>query len=297
MSCIALASLQLLMIIGLFAIGESRQSDIDCLRSIKESLEDPLDMLSTWRFDNLGKMANITCSLRGIECWESSSNLSYNTDNIISIELRGMGLKGAFPRGIAKCSSLQILDLSNNHLYGSIPWDISRLFVYIVSLDLSYNNLSGEIPPGIANFSYLNTLILDNNLLTGRIPARLSSLQRLRIFSVANNQLSGPVPGFPNGVLISPESYENNKGLCGYPFDPCQSRSNLEYLFLGGGFFAGWAVFFMLSLGVGLFTPLWEFVIKFIKRRLIRLHSNKRTDDSPTHMLLEKFAEYLVEGE
>ncbi|XP_020552508.1 probably inactive leucine-rich repeat receptor-like protein kinase At5g48380 isoform X6 [Sesamum indicum] len=72
----------LLPVTAIFPMVYCQQTEIDCLRSIKESLEDPLDKLSAWEF------------------------------NVIS---------GEIPPGIADCSYLNVLQLNSNLLTGVIP--------------------------------------------------------------------------------------------------------------------------------------------------------------------------------
>nr|XP_016479812.1 PREDICTED: probably inactive leucine-rich repeat receptor-like protein kinase At5g48380 [Nicotiana tabacum] len=219
------------------------QSDIDCLKSIRNSLEDPLNFLSsTWQFDN--QTEGFICKFTGIQCWHPDEN------KVLSISLPDMGLKGEFPRGIQKCSSLSSLDLSNNELYGTIPLDISRVIGFAVILDLSNNQLSGQMPVDLANCSYLNDIKLDNNVLTGQIPPQIGLLGRLKTFNVANNKLTGPVPNFIKAT-ISAESYANNLGLCGGPLKPCYSvgvpKRNHRTLFVSG-FVTGWSLFTLLGI-------------------------------------------------
>ncbi|XP_016505462.1 probably inactive leucine-rich repeat receptor-like protein kinase At5g48380 [Nicotiana tabacum] len=193
------------------------QSDIDCLKSVKESLEDPLNYLgSTWNFDN--QTEGFICKFTGIQCWHPDES------KVLSITLPDMGLKGRFPRGIQNCTSMTSLDLSSNELNGSIPSDISKIIGFVVILDLSSNNLSGQIPVDLANCSFLNDIKLDNNQLTGQIPPQIGLLGRLKTFNVANNRLTGPVPNFIN-ASIPAESYANNAGLCGDPLTRCEGSS------------------------------------------------------------------------
>ncbi|KAL5573828.1 hypothetical protein UlMin_023425 [Ulmus minor] len=160
------------------------ESDINCLRSIKESLEDPFNYLnSSWNFNN--NTEGFICKFVGVECWHPDEN------KVLNIRLSDMGLKGPFPIGIENCSSLTGLDLSNNKLYGSLPENISRVISFATTLDLSNNNFSGTIPKQLSNCSYLNVLKLDHNRFTGQIPPELALLSRLRTFSVANNLLTG----------------------------------------------------------------------------------------------------------
>ncbi|XP_043707490.1 probably inactive leucine-rich repeat receptor-like protein kinase At5g48380 [Telopea speciosissima] len=196
-------------------------TDIYCLKTVKESMEDPFNYLnSSWNFNN--NTEGYICKFTGIECWHPDEN------RVLNIRLSDMGLKGRFPRGIENCTSLTGLDLSSNKLTGPIPSDISKRLPYVTSLDLSSNGFSGEIPLSLANCTYLNILKLDSNRLTGQIPLQLGLLNRIKTFSVANNLLSGQVPTFGN-VTFQADNYANNPGLCGKPLDPCkvpQSKSH-----------------------------------------------------------------------
>ncbi|TKY68782.1 inactive leucine-rich repeat receptor protein kinase [Spatholobus suberectus] len=186
-------------------------TDIFCLKSIKDSLEDPYNYLQSWNFNN--KTEGFICNFNGVECWHPDEN------RILNLKLSNMGLKGQFPLGIGNCTSLTGLDLSINNLSGVIPGNIATLLPYVTSLDLSPNKFSGVIPVGLANCSYLNTLKLDQNRLSGEIPQQLGLLKRLRTFTVSNNSLTGPVPNFTNDYVMV--NYSNNKGLCGPSLRPC----------------------------------------------------------------------------
>ncbi|XP_047326028.1 probably inactive leucine-rich repeat receptor-like protein kinase At5g48380 [Impatiens glandulifera] len=193
-------------------LGYGTQSDIDCLRSIKASLEDPLSILASWDFQNMTDEGFI-CKFIGIDCWHANEN------RVLNIRLSEMELKGEFPRGLANCTALTGLDLSSNKIYGHIPYDISTILSFVTSLDLSFNNFSGSIPESLGNCLFLNNLNLSNNGLSGQIPSQLGSLSRMRNFCLANNFLSGRVPNITSATR---KSYENNSGLCGVPLQRCR---------------------------------------------------------------------------
>ncbi|XP_060196305.1 probably inactive leucine-rich repeat receptor-like protein kinase At5g48380 [Lycium barbarum] len=244
-----------------FSICCALQSDIDCLRSIKDSLEDPLNYLnSTWNFDN--QTEGFICKFTGIQCWHIDEN------KVLSISLPDMGLKGKFPRGLQKCASITALDLSSNKLYGSIPSNISKIIGFVVNLDLSSNRLSGEIPKDLANCSFLNNIKLENNQLTGQIPPELGLLGRLKTFNLANNLLTGPVPNFIN-VSIPAESFANNPGLCGKPLSLCKGPYKKPRI----GIIVGAAVG-GVTLGAVLLTLGMIFYLRRISRK-------RKKDDDP----------------
>ncbi|KAM4105643.1 hypothetical protein ACB094_04G007300 [Castanea mollissima] len=217
-------------------ISNGLQSEIDCLKSIKHSLEDPYGYLnSSWDFSN--NTEGFICKFAGVECWHPDENMALN------LRLSDMGLRGRFPRGIKNCTSLTGLDLSNNELSGPLPFDIAELVPSVTTLNLSRNNFSGKIPKSFANCSYLNLLLLDRNQLTGEIPPELVHLSRLKQFSVSNNMLSGAVPDFGNASFQA-DSFANNEGLCGRPLKPCKTpKRGLKFDFsFKGGFVVGYVV-------------------------------------------------------
>uniref|UniRef100_A0A7N2MSH4 Leucine-rich repeat-containing N-terminal plant-type domain-containing protein n=1 Tax=Quercus lobata TaxID=97700 RepID=A0A7N2MSH4_QUELO len=181
-----------------FSLSSGTLSDISCLKSIRDSLEDSLNRISTsWTFNNPTERS--ICGYVGVSCWYIFEN------RVRGVQLANMGLKGKFPRGLVDCSVLIILDLSGNEISGSIPRDISEILPAVEVLKLSNNNLSGEIPSSMGNCSNLEVLILDNNRLMGQIPQQLNQLIRLEVFSVVNNLLSGLVPDFVNITTIKPK--------------------------------------------------------------------------------------------
>ncbi|KAH7529280.1 hypothetical protein FEM48_Zijuj05G0167800 [Ziziphus jujuba var. spinosa] len=198
--------------LGMFSVIHGTSSDVLCLRSIKGSIEDPLNSLtSSWKFDN--QTEDFLCKFSGVECWHVGEN------KVLALNISNMGLRGKFPMGIQFCSSLTSLDLSNNAFSGTIPSNISKLIPFVTILDLSHNNFSGEIPSSLSNCSYLNVLKLNHNQMVGNLPMELGLLGRLVTFSVAHNLLTGPVPFI--SAEVSPESYANNTQLCGGPLEPC----------------------------------------------------------------------------
>ncbi|KAL5576308.1 hypothetical protein UlMin_018007 [Ulmus minor] len=220
------------LLLGTFKVSHATETDIFCLKSIKETFEDPFEQLSSWNFDN--KTEGFICKFVGVDCWHPDEN------RVLNLRLPDMGLQGKFPRGIKNCSSLTGLDLSNNQLSGTIPSDIARLLPFVTSLDLSNNKFSGEIPKSLSNCNYLNLLKLDHNQLSGSLPMELGLLDRIKSFSVANNQLSGELPHFY--MNLPEERYANNPGLCGGPLEPCQHKKDLFKNSFKFGFGTGYLV-------------------------------------------------------
>ncbi|KAL8516511.1 hypothetical protein ACS0TY_014960 [Phlomoides rotata] len=240
-------------------LSHAAQSDIDCLKSIKSTFEDPNGYLASWIFDNTTQRS--ICKFTGVECWHEDDN------KVLNIRLSDMGLKGEFPLGVFNCKSMTGLDLSSNSIHGNIPNNISKLIGFITTLDLSSNQFSGGIPADLSNCSYLNVLKLDNNLLSGQIPPQIGLLSRIKTFTVTKNQLTGPVPTFLN-ASVTAESYAGNAGLCGRPLSACRGSSVKSHSSaIVGGAVAG-VTFGALAFTIGLF---------FYMRKM----SRKKKDDDP----------------
>ncbi|CAN6214760.1 unnamed protein product [Urochloa humidicola] len=160
--------------------------------------------------------------------------------NLEILDLSHNALQGPIPPHVAALSSLKLyLNLSSNHLEGTLPLELSKMDM-ILALDLSSNRLSGTIPAQLGSCVALEYLNLSGNALRGALPAPLAALPFLRVLDVSRNALSGPLPetlqvstslreadfSYNNfsgvvpyaGVLanLSPEAFRGNPGLCGY---------------------------------------------------------------------------------
>ncbi|KAI3849236.1 hypothetical protein MKX03_001635 [Papaver bracteatum] len=225
------------------------EDDIRCLKGIKAAFTDPLGILESWDFHN--SSVGLICKLSGVSCWNGKE------DRLMSVSLPSNELSGQIPDSLQYCVSLQILDLSDNKISGTIPPQICIWLPYLTTLDLSENQLCGSIPSTLANCTYLNKLKLSNNRLSGQIPYELASLFRLTDFNVANNDLSGEIPF--NSSTFSPAAFEGNTGLYygqplsdqRVPFSGCEKNDGLCWLMVYTavvlGFIVGfWGLFFVL---------------------------------------------------
>ncbi|WCJ36458.1 Leucine-rich repeat protein kinase family protein [Euphorbia peplus] len=123
-------------------------------------------------------------------------------------------ITGEIPNFIG-CSVVYKIELHDNLLNGSIPWDIGHC-EKLLCLNLSHNTLTGIIPWEISALPYITDLDLSHNSLTGSIPSNFENCTTLENFNVAYNRLTGPIPGsgsvLPN---LHPSSFSGNEGLCG----------------------------------------------------------------------------------
>ena len=102
-------------------------------------------------------------------------------------------LWGYLSAELARLSSLQILDLSDNRLRGEIRNDFGDL-ANLHALNLQGNRLTGGIPRELSGLTNLETLDLSDNELDGRIPERLTSLVNLQFLRLGGNDFTGCIP-------------------------------------------------------------------------------------------------------
>ncbi|KAM3745639.1 hypothetical protein ACB098_06G142900 [Castanea mollissima] len=105
-------------------------------------------------------------------------------------------LHGSIPQQLIGTSSLPLtyLNLSHNSFTGKLPFEVGNL-KNINQMDISNNNLFGEIPKSIGNCLILEYLYLQGNSFHGAIPSSMASLKGLQLLDVSQNNLSGPIPG------------------------------------------------------------------------------------------------------
>ncbi|GFS41075.1 STRUBBELIG-receptor family 3 [Actinidia rufa] len=135
----------------------------------------------------------------GDPCAEAWQGVVCDSTNIISITLNAANLGGELGDD---------LDLSNNHIGGSIP---SNLPVTMQNIFLSANQFNGSIPSSLSTLTQLSAMSLNENRLTGeipdafqfligdlssnnlsrRLPTSLENLSSLTTLHLQNNQLSG----------------------------------------------------------------------------------------------------------
>ncbi|KAG1330105.1 Leucine-rich repeat transmembrane protein kinase [Cocos nucifera] len=191
----------------------SEEYEFRALLSVRSSINDPLDALSSW--------SNSTsfCNWHGITCVDHSTshvsivrlsgkNLTGSLPSVLftlpfihTLDLSSNGFSGGIPPEAFSnlSSSLRHLNLTNNHLSGPLPLRSDGRDKIINSslefLDLSNNYLTGEIPDEISNnFPHLKVLDLGGNSLRGRIPSSISKLRTLEFLTLASNELVGRIP-------------------------------------------------------------------------------------------------------
>ncbi|CAL9750739.1 unnamed protein product [Musa acuminata subsp. burmannicoides] len=112
------------------------------------------------------------------------------------------------------------IDLSNNHLSGEIPKEMTKL-LGLRFLNLSNNHLTGRIPEKMGDMKQLESLDFSVNNLTGEIPSSFSAMSFLARLNLSYNNLSGKIPTSGQLSTFGSWSYVGNKDLCGTPLSDC----------------------------------------------------------------------------
>ncbi|CAL0307104.1 unnamed protein product [Lupinus luteus] len=119
------------------------------------------------------------------------------------LQLQVLDLSWNYITELSTLSKLEVLDLGNNLLTGSLPESIGNLST-LKALSLSMNNLAEPLPSegGICKLKKLQDLDLDHNKLPGQLPFCLKNLTSLRNdIRVIDLSYNGILDRFPNWLL------------------------------------------------------------------------------------------------
>ncbi|XP_023001548.1 protein STRUBBELIG-RECEPTOR FAMILY 8-like [Cucurbita maxima] len=210
-------------------------SDVQALQVIYTSLNSP-PQLTGWIAGG------------GDPCAESWKGVACEGSAVVSIEISGLELNGTMGYALSSLLSLKELDISDNLIHDSIPYQLPP---NLTRLNMAKNSLSGNLPYSfstMASLSYLNmshnllsqaigdvftnlatlgTLDLSFNNLTGDLPESLSSLSNVSSLFLQNNQLTGSL----NNLISLPLTTLNvaNNNFSGWIPQELKSIENFIY--------------------------------------------------------------------
>uniref|UniRef100_A0A8I6XJP1 Leucine-rich repeat-containing N-terminal plant-type domain-containing protein n=1 Tax=Hordeum vulgare subsp. vulgare TaxID=112509 RepID=A0A8I6XJP1_HORVV len=155
------------------------------------------------------------------------------------LDLSNNNLSGSIPNWLfTEEATLQVLNLGNNSLTGLLD-PIWHTQYSLISIDIHMNHVAGQLPANLSSmFPVLFVLDFSSNNLFGDIPTSLCDISSMRILDLSNKKLSGEVPAcvFTNVGLIL--KFSNNK-LSGPIFGGMNNLSNIYELCLDGNKFEG----------------------------------------------------------
>ncbi|KAI3697971.1 hypothetical protein L6452_31078 [Arctium lappa] len=144
----------------------------------------------------------------GDPCSEGWQGVQCVNSNITAIVLNDANLGGELGENLGAFVSIIQIDLSNNHIGGSVPSDLP---LTLKTLFLFGNQLTGSIPDSLSMLGQLTDLSLNNNHLSGVIPDSFQQLTTLVNLDLSANNISGPLPpSMTNLLSISTLHLEDN---------------------------------------------------------------------------------------
>ncbi|CAL0316013.1 unnamed protein product [Lupinus luteus] len=143
-------------------------------------------------------------------------------------------LHGNIPNNFDKLVGLTVLDLSSNILDGiiSVGNEWSSIMPHLLLLNLSYNHINGSLPKNIGNIMpNLEHLFLGSNLINGSIPNSLCQTE-LSILDLSKNKLSGEIPNCWRDTVFWEEINLSSNKLSGVFPSSFWNMSSLLWLHL-----------------------------------------------------------------
>ncbi|KAK8592594.1 hypothetical protein V6N13_063167 [Hibiscus sabdariffa] len=160
----------------------SLDGDKAALLAFKKSvLVDPESTLANW-----GDDVHV-CNFTGVTC-----NRQHH--RVTQIDLSSSGLVARIPPFLSNLTALRVLNLYDNHFFGTIPPEISSLR-HLRTIVLNRNNLNGSIPDSFALLTGLTVFDVMENNLTGPLPPSFfSNCTQLKVIDLSFNDIRGRIP-------------------------------------------------------------------------------------------------------
>ncbi|BAF08064.1 protein STRUBBELIG-RECEPTOR FAMILY 8 [Oryza sativa Japonica Group] len=168
------------------------------------------NLYSSW--NSPSQLAGWSAGGGGDPCGAGWQGISCSGAGVTEIRLAGVGLDGSLGYELSSLFSLKTLDLSNNNLHGSIPYQLPPNLTY---LNLATNNLSGNLPYSISNMVSLEYLNVSHNSLSQQIGDLFGSLNSLSELDVSFNKLTGDLPNSLGSLSNLSSLYMQNNQLTG----------------------------------------------------------------------------------
>ncbi|KAF3321488.1 protein STRUBBELIG-RECEPTOR FAMILY 8 [Carex littledalei] len=214
----------LIAILALVSLVRSNtdNSDIQALGVLYTSLNSP-PQLTNWAPSGGDPCGN---SWKGVSCSGSA---------VTAIQLSGMSLNGTLGYRLSDLASLKTLDLSDNSIHDSIPYQLPQNVTYV---NLAKNNFSGNLPYSISQMASLTFLNLSHNSLSQQIGDVFGNLKGLSELDFSFNNFSGSLPNSFSSLSNLTSLYLENNQLSGSV--NMLSSLGLNTLNIANNNFSGW---------------------------------------------------------
>jgi Leucine-rich repeat (LRR) protein len=100
------------------------------------------------------------------------------------------GLEGLKSLGISHVNRLELIEMTDNKITGSIPNWVCEL-VELTLLKMEHNQIIGTIPECIGRLINLSIINLSDNYLSGKLPVGLCDLVNLEFLEIEDNKIEG----------------------------------------------------------------------------------------------------------
>jgi Leucine-rich repeat (LRR) protein len=113
-----------------------------------------------------------------------------NQSSLTYLDISYNQIHGEIPISICNAIELEVLDLSNNSFFGTIPQcSIEMSGKSLKVLNLRTNNINGTIPEAFPSTCDLQVLPLNKNQLKGGLPKSLAYCSWLEVLDIGNNRI------------------------------------------------------------------------------------------------------------
>ncbi|KAK7357254.1 hypothetical protein VNO80_16538 [Phaseolus coccineus] len=138
--------------------------------------------------------------------------------SLLELHFKSCKLENLYPfLQHANFTSLQVLNLAENHFISELPTWLFNLSCEISRIDLSQNQIHSQLPKTLPYLRSLKSLVLHDNFLKGPIPSWLGQLEQLQELDLSHNSFSGPIPASlgnsPSLIKLILESNDLNGNL------------------------------------------------------------------------------------
>ncbi|KAG4381359.1 hypothetical protein JHK82_042182 [Glycine max] len=191
------------------------------------NLSGPLSIITSTTLHSLNLSSN-----------EFTGDLPLLTGSCAVLDLSNNKLEGNLTR-MLKWGNIEFLDLSGNHLTGTIPEETPQ-FLRLSYLNLSHNSLSSSLPKVLTQYPKLRVLDISFNQLDGLLLANLLTLSTLQELHLENNMISGGIKFSSSADQSDLQILDlSHNQLNGYFPDEFGSLTGLKVLNIAGNNFSG----------------------------------------------------------